>query len=189
MDTVKILNDIPQIETKRLILRKLTMDDIDDIYEYACLPDMTTYLIWHPHKGKQESADFVKFTWGQLQEQISIIWGIELKEEKKIIGTIDLRKWNTVDRCGDTGYGIAPKYWSRGITSEALDSVINFGFGFLLLNRIEAHCEEANKGSWKVMEKCGMKFEGVLREKVFIKDRFRTMKMYSILRNEWSDKN
>lgn len=58
-------------------------------------------------------------------------------------------------------------------------------FEVLHLNRIEAHCEEENIGSWRVMEKCGMKYEGTLREKVFIKERFRSMKMYSILKQEW----
>jgi ribosomal-protein-alanine N-acetyltransferase len=53
------------------------------------------------------------------------------------------------------------------------------------LNRVEAHCEEENIGSWKVMEKCGLKNEGTLREKVFVKERYRSMKMYSILKSEF----
>jgi [ribosomal protein S5]-alanine N-acetyltransferase len=185
MNKEQILKGFPQIETERLILRKLTDNDVEDIFEYANRQDVTEFLIWYPHKNIQDSADFVKFTWKQFQKEISIVWGIEIKEDKKMIGTIDLRNWNTNDRCGDIGYAIAPKYWKRGITSEALNAVINFGFEKLQLNRIEAHCEEENTGSWKVMEKCGMKFEGILREKVFIKDRFRSMKIYSILKKEW----
>jgi len=52
---------------------------------------------------------------------------------------------------------------------------------------MEAHCEHENTGSWRVMEKCGMSFEGTLREKVFIKNRFRSMKTYSVLKSEWEN--
>lgn len=182
----KIINEFPRIETERLILRKLSINDVDDIFEYASLPDVTTFLIWYPHQNKQDSDNFIKFTLEQFQKEISFIWGIEVKEDKKIIGTIDLRNWNAGNKCGEVGYVIAPQYWNRGLASEAMKAVINFGFKILQLNRIESHCEGENIGSWKVMEKCGMQFEGILREKLFIKERFRSMKMYSILRKDWN---
>lgn len=185
----KILFDFPVIETKRLILRKLKDEDVEDIFSYACMPEMTVFLIWYPHKVISESLDFIKFTWDEFEKGSSIVWGIELKEENKIVGTIDLRGWKSDNRCGDIGYGLSPKYWSKGIITEAMNAVINFGFTNLRLHRIEAHCEEANTGSWKVMEKCGMRFEGLLREKAFFKDKFRSMKMYSILRQDWDGKN
>jgi [ribosomal protein S5]-alanine N-acetyltransferase len=72
---------------------------------------------------------------------------------------------------------------------RGLLAVVNFAFEVLGLNRVEAHCEEENIGSWKVMMKAGMKFEGVLREKVFVKDKFRSMKVYSIIKSEYDIKN
>jgi len=181
----KRLPEIPKIETERLILRKITEDDINDIFEYASIPDVTIFVLWDTHKTCQDSIDFVKFADEQFNSNISIIWGIEIKSEKKLIGSIDLRDWNAIHMCGEIGYVISKKYWNRGYVSEAVKAVIKFGFEVLLLNRIEAHCEEENIGSWRVMEKCGMKYEGTLREKVFIKKRFRSMKMYSILKREW----
>ena len=183
----KELLEIPKIETERLILRKITTDDVNDIFEYASVPEVTTFVLWETHRSKQDSLDFVKFAEEQFNNNLSIIWGIEIKNEKKLIGTIDLRNWKAIHKCGEVGYVVSKKYWNKGYVSEATKAVIKFGFKELHMNRIEAHCEEENIGSWKVMEKCGMKFEGILREKVFIKGRFRTMKMYSILKKEWKE--
>ena len=177
--------EIPRIEAERLILRKITEEDVNDIFEYASVPEVTTFVLWDTHKTKQNSIEFVKLAGEQFNNNISIVWGIEIKSENKLIGSIDLRDWNSIHRCGEIGYVISKEYWNRGYVSEAVKAIINFGFEILHLNRIEAHCEEENIGSWKVMEKCGMKYEGTLREKVFIKERFRSMKMYSILKREW----
>ncbi len=179
------LADIPVLETQRLLLKRLSLNDADDVFEYANDDDITKYVIWDRHRSKQASIDFINFAAEQFKLGEAIVWGIEIKAERKVIGTIDLRNYNGNNKCADTGYCISKKYWGKGFTTEALKAVIDFGFERLYLNRIEAHCEEENTGSWRVMEKVGMKFEGVLREKVFVKERFRSMKMYSILRSEY----
>ena len=184
----KELPEFPKIETERLLLRKININDADDIFEYASVPEITTFLLWETHRSKSDSLDFIKFADEQFNNKTSIIWGIVIKNGNKLIGTIDIRNWNMIHNCGEIGYVISKKYWNMGYVSEAMAAVIKYGFKELLLNRVEAHCEEENIGSWKVMEKCRMKFEGVLREKVFIKGRFRSMKMYSILRKEWDKK-
>jgi ribosomal-protein-alanine N-acetyltransferase len=184
----KELTEIPIIETERLLLRKITLNDVDDIFDYASIPELTTFVLWYPHKTKSETFDFIKFTDEQFRNRLSIVWGILIKNENKLIGSIDLRGWNTDNKCGDVGYAISKDYWNKGFVSEAMKAVIKFGFEQLQLNRIEAHCQKENIGSWRVMEKCGMKYEGTLREKVFIKKRYRSMKMYSILKKEWDGK-
>ncbi|KAF0153038.1 MAG: ribosomal-protein-alanine N-acetyltransferase [Ignavibacteria bacterium] len=191
MNDEKLLTEFPQLETVRLKLRKLSAADANDIFEYACIQEAAHFLIWEPHTSINDSSEFISFADQQFNDSNSIIWGIELKEEKKLIGTIDLRGYSSLHRCGDVGYVISQKYWRRGIVSEAFRALIDFGFGVLNLNRIESHCEHENTGSWKVMEKAGLVYEGTLREKILIKGKFRTMKMYSILKSDWlnNDKN
>ena len=184
----KEISVIPTLETERLILRELKTNDVENIFEYASIPEVAEYVQWYPHKTKEDSLGFINFALEQFFTGASLIWGIVLKSENKLIGSIDLRDWKSDNKCSDTGYVISKNYWNKGFVSEALRAVINFAFEELHLNRIEAHCEEENKGSWHVMEKCGMKYEGTLREKVFIKGRFRTMKVYSILQKEWKAK-
>lgn len=185
MNNKKRFFEMPTLETERLILRKIDVDDASDIFEYAHLNEVSEFLIWYPHKTIQDSIDFINFAGEKFTNNEWMIFGIEMKEEKKLIGTIDIRGWCGVNNCADIGYVISKKYWNKGIITEALRSVIKFSFDELQLNRVEAHCEEENIGSWHVMEKCGMKYEGTLREKIFVKERYRSMKMYSILRSEY----
>ena len=177
---------IPELDTERLKLRGITPEDAGDIFEYASIPEISKYLVWHPHKTIQDTIDFVQLAERMFENREWIVLGIELKEKKKIIGTIDIRGWKSVHRCAEIGYVLSKEYWKKGITTEALSAVIQYCFDLLKLNRVEAHCEDDNTGSWHVMEKCGMKYEGTLRQRVFIKDRYRSMKMYSILISEYS---
>ena len=179
------LSEIPILSTKRLILRKLSHEDQNDIFEYASIPEVSNYLPWEPHKSIADTLEFLKLVEQEFNDLKFIVFGIELKTEKKLIGTIALRNWDKPDRCIDVGYAISKKYWNKGLTTEAVKAVIKFGFEKLNANRIEAHCDENNTASYRVMEKAGMKYEGTLRQKVLIKNKFMNMKFYSILREEY----
>lgn len=185
MSNINPIKEIPVLETERLILRKLTAADIDDIFEYASQHDTTIYLPWETHKSKDDSFEFLKMTDEKFISTDNINWGVELKSEKKIIGSIEIRKWNDINRCGDIGYALSPLYWNRGIMTEALKRIIRFAFDELYLNRVEAHCDGNNTGSYRVMEKAGMKYEGTHRQKVFVKGKFVNMKFYSMLKSEY----
>ena len=73
--------------------------------------------------------------------------------------------------------------------TEAVKEVIKYGFEKMNLNRIYAKCFVENIGSQKVLEKVGMKFEGILREQMFIKSKFSDMKIYSILSKEYHEQS
>jgi [ribosomal protein S5]-alanine N-acetyltransferase len=188
MQMEKHPTEFPVLETDRLLLRELIENDAADIFEYASDKEITEFVIWETHNSKQDSLEFIKFTQEQFVKKRSIVWGIELKSGKNIVGTISFVNIYSSHKCGEIGYVLSKKNWNKGIVTEAMNAIINYGFETMDLNRIEAHCEEANIGSWKVMEKAGMKFEGVLREKIFLKERFRSMKMYSVLKSEWKGK-
>ena len=187
-DDLQILK-IPLIETERLNLRELTLEDVNDVFEYASISEVSTFLPWYPHKSKQDSIDFINFAKDQFAKNISIIWGIELKEDSKLIGTVDIRNTQPINNCGEIGYVLSNKYWNKGIMTEAVKAIINYGFNEMKLNRIEALCEAENISSLRVMEKAGMQFEGFLREKVYIKNQYRSMKIYSILKSDYINGN
>lgn len=180
-------SEIPTIQTDRLILRKLTQQDQNNIFEYASVPEVSKFLPWEAHKTIDDTAAFLKLVEEEFEKFKYIVFGIELKAEKKIIGTIVLRNWNQTNRCIDIGYAISNKYWNKGLTTEAVKAVIKFGFEELNANRIEAHCDKDNIASYRVMEKAGMKHEGTLRQKVMMKNKFIDVKFNSILREEYYD--
>lgn len=96
MNNRQRLTGFPRIETKRLILRKITMDDAADIFEYAHLPEVPEFLIWSPHITIQDSINFIKFAEEKFASEEWIIFGIEIKEKKKLIGSIDIRGWKKI---------------------------------------------------------------------------------------------
>lgn len=173
------------METGRLILRAFTENDVEDIYEYASDEEVAAFLVWDPHKTRDDTYDFLNMSKEIFHNSDNIDWGIELKEEGKLIGAISIRKWNDANRCGDIGYVLSKKYWNKGFATEALRAVIRYGFEKLNVNRLEAHCDEINSASYRVMEKAGMKYEGTLRQKVFIKGKFLNIRFYSILKEEF----
>lgn len=179
------VKEVPILETDRLLLRGFSVNDLNDIFEYASDSDVNTFMPWDTHKSIGETKEFLEKSKETFEKSDNIDWGIELKNEKKIVGGITIRKWNNENLCGDIGYALSKKYWNMGIMTEALKIVIQFGFEKLCVNRIEAHCDENNIASYKVMEKAGMKYEGTLREKVFVKNKFVNMRFYSILKDEY----
>lgn len=185
MSAIKYPSEFPILNCKRILLRQISNNDAQNIFEYASDGEVTPFVKFETHKTIDDSLLFIQFAQAEYENKSSIIWAIELKEESKMIGTIDVRGFNNQHRCGEIGYVLNKKFWGNGITTEAMKAVIDYGFRQLNLNRIESHCEHENIGSWHVMEKCRLKYEGTLREKVFFKNRFRSMKMYSILKSEW----
>jgi RimJ/RimL family protein N-acetyltransferase len=83
------------------------------------------------------------------------------------------------------GYVINPRCWGRGYATEAAREMLRFGFGELELHRIEATCDVLNAASARVLEKIGMQREGLLREHMWLRDRWRSSYLYSILADEW----
>ena len=88
----------------------------------------------------------------------------------------------------EVGYVLNPEYWGKGIATEALERVLQFGFEELHLHRIEAKFMQGNERSRRVMEKVGMSIEGVLRESMMIKGNYMNIGVCSILRSEWQQR-
>ena len=112
-------------------------------------------------------------------------WGIEWKENSKLIGSIDFVKYDRKSFSAEIGYVLNRKYWNKGIMTEALKEIIKFGFDEMNLIRIEIKLDSMNIGSERVIQKNGLKYEGTLRKKEFLKNKFIDIKYYSILKNEY----
>jgi [ribosomal protein S5]-alanine N-acetyltransferase len=186
MDIEKIFGDLPVLETERLILRKITIDDIEDMYSYGSNEEVSKYVTWNTHKTLSDTKEFVEFILSQYEDKKVAPWGIEYKENGEFIGTIDFVSWNPKQKIAEIGYVISQNYWGMGITTEAAKEVIKFGFESMDLVRIQARCFVENIGSERVMEKSGMSFEGIIRKGIFVKGRHHDIKMYSILDGEYS---
>jgi ribosomal-protein-alanine N-acetyltransferase len=115
-------------------------------------------------------------------------WGIELKKNKEIIGFINLHNIDEDNFSAETTYILSPKFWNKGIMTEAVRAVLEFGFESIGLNRISADFYSGNDYSQKVMLKNNMIYEGTFREKYFKPGKFYDSIQYAILKKDWKQK-
>ena len=183
-----IFSRIPTLETEHVTLRKLSMDDTDDMYEYACRADVTEYLTWSPHTDKAHTFDYLSYLQKRYKTGDFFDWAIVCRDTKKMIGTCGFTRFDFANNSAEIGYVINPEFKGKGIATEACDRVIRFGFENLALNRIECRFMVENSASRRVMEKNNMTFEGVRREGMLIKGKYRDIGVCSILRSEFFEK-
>lgn len=185
MNIEEIYSDLPTLETDRLILRKVTLNDVEDMFSYGSDEDVSKYVTWETHQSLSDTKEFVEFILNQYKMGKIAPWGIEHKESGKFIGTIDFVWWEPKHKSAEIGYVISKEFWGKGLTTEAAKGLISFGFEKMDLVRIQARCFLENIGSKRVMEKTGMSLEGIIRRGMFAKGEHRDLRLYSILKEEF----
>ncbi len=171
----------PVIQTNRLLLRKFTMKDKEAVLAYGSDKQTLKYLIWQgiTDLDGAERAIMVYYTKPGA-------YALELKGSSQCIGCIDIRIEPQHEKAS-FGYVLNRGYWNHGYMTEALTAILEFCFEELELNRVEATYYVGNEGSGKVMEKSGMKFEGLSIQEVKIKGIFHDVAHYGITRLQWNE--
>ena len=153
------------IETPRLRLRRFTLDDAQAMYDnWASDPEVTKYLTWPTHTGVDVSKMVLTDWVADYEKDDNYQWAIELKEIGQPIGSIGVVSHNDKAQLVHIGYCVGRNWWHRGIMTEALQAVMDFLFDEVGMRRIESRHDPRNVNSGKVMVKCGMKYEGTLRQ-------------------------
>lgn len=177
----------PTLETKRLLLRPITEEDAPAIYEYASNPKVAQHTLWDHHQSLQDSLNFIcGYVAERYKNQEPEPFGIALKSSpQKIIGTVGCFWISKPYQTMELGYALAESYWNKGIATEASRTILDFVFKNYAVRRIQAPCRIENIGSKRVMEKLGMKFEGILRSARFCKGKFWDVHLCSLLKEEF----
>lgn len=185
-EIIRIFKNIPELETERLLLRRMQKSDADDMYDYAKRPDTTRYLTWNPHPDRKFSYQYLVYLQQKYKQGDFHDWAVVERESGRMIGTCGFTRFDYGNEAAEVGYVINPDFHGRGYATEALRRVIRFGFDYLNIHRIEAKYMEDNAASRRVMEKCGMTFEGIRRDSLWIKGGFVNVGICSILRPEYN---
>ena len=180
--------NLPTIETERLILRKLQPEDAADLLAYASDPEVAKYVTWGPYLSVHDAYRFIFWAIDRYNRQQEAPWAVFHKKDARVIGTMGLSEWSPRHNRAEVSYSIGAKYWGQGITPEALDKIFEFAFTKLGINRLEAFCIPENVASARVMEKAGLKFEGLLRQRLYAKGIYHDVQMYSLLKSDWQQK-
>lgn len=178
-------SNIPTLFTNRLILRRMKVADAQDMFEYACQPEVTRYLTWRPHPDIGYTREYLEYLGTRYKVGDFFDWAVVLRENDKMIGTCGFTRFDLPNNSAEIGYVLNPAYQGRGIAGEAAYAVISFGFNRLRLHRIEARHMIGNNASHRVMEKLGMKTEGTFRESYYVNGSYRTVTVCSILDSEF----
>jgi ribosomal-protein-alanine N-acetyltransferase len=182
----RIFRDLPELETERLLLRKMRLDDAEAMFAYASDPEVTRYVLFETHRSVEDSESFLRLALEGYERGDFGGWGVVLKDSGAFVGTCGMDAGYAPEHArAELGYVLSREHWGRGLMPEAVRAVIRFGFKRMSLNRVQARCIAENAASARVMEKAGMTYEGTLRESEFIKGAYRDMKLYSILRREY----
>jgi [ribosomal protein S5]-alanine N-acetyltransferase len=179
------MNNIPILTTKRLTLRDIKLDDANDIYYYASNYDVSKFMVWNRHKSIEDTFNFINLTIENYTNESYFDWAIVLKENNKVIGTCGFPNYRNKIHYTDIGYVISKDYWNRGITTEAVNKIIEFAFKELNVIRIQAMCQIENLSSENLMKKIGMSCEGILKKYLLKNDKYYDMKLYAILKEEF----
>ena len=182
---IKKFKKIPTIETERLILRKMRVEDCGDMYEYSKRQDVTEFLLWSPHPNRVHTKKYLEYIRTRYDDGEFYDWAIELRSENKMIGTCGFTSFDFANKSAEVGYVINPAYQKRGYAPEALLEVMMFGFLELNIHRIEAKYMDGNEASRKVRDKLGMKYEGCARSSMFVKGQYRSIHTCAILSDEF----
>lgn len=174
------------IETDHLILRPFRSSDAEYMFRnWANDREVTKYLTWNAHRSLSDSEAVINMWTAQYNDNSRYNWAIVLKELGEPIGGIDVVKIYENTDAAEIGYDIGREWWNKGIVTEAFRAIIPYLFeiGF---NQIRACHAVKNPASGRVMQKCGLTYEGTLRQ--FFRansGELLDISYYSILREEF----
>ena len=164
----------------RVLLRPLSLSDVQGVFAYASDPVVTEFLSWETHHDLRDAEAFVKLG---MSGSVGLLFAIQV--EDWVAGSIGLHPVPAGHQTGELGYVLHRGFWGHGFAAEAAELLLEHAFGPLGLNRVQALCAVGHQRSVRVLEKIGMRHEGDLREYRFIKGKLLDMGLFSILRREW----
>jgi len=175
------------IQTERLLLRPTTVDDIDAMYAYKSQEDVCRYLPYEP-MSRDEVADRIAGLWSRTElteEGQALNLGVEERSSGRLIGDVVLFWRSVAHRGGEIGYVFSPDVAGHGYATEAARALLGLGFDSLGLHRIIARLDARNVASARLLERLGMRREGLLLQDEWFKGAWSDTLEYAMLEDEW----
>jgi [ribosomal protein S5]-alanine N-acetyltransferase len=186
MSTAPINQNFPELETERLILRQITLDDTEALFRHWSDDEVTKYMNIESFQSPKQAEDMIKLLNELFEQKEAIRWGIVKKEDNRLIGTCGYNSWLKEQAFrGEIGYELGRAYWRQGFMQEALRAIISYGFEAMDLNRIEALVMLEACRSMNLLLKLGFQKEGILREHGYWKGQFWDEYCLSLLKRDW----
>jgi RimJ/RimL family protein N-acetyltransferase len=185
-ETKTVAQTQPTLETARLILRPFELRDAKEVQRLAgdLRIAQMTLAVPHPYPDG-EAESWIASHPNDFHQGVGIVFAIVLKSDQALIGAISITGISKTHRRGEAGYWIACDFWNQGYCTEALKTLIDYGFRELNLNKVTSRHMTKNPQSGRVMLKAGMKQEGLLKDDCFRYGRFEDSAVYGITREDF----
>ena len=161
----------PVLETERLTLRELNLEDAKAIFGLRTNKEVNEFIDRKTPNNLSEARAFIDLISNLTLNNEGIFWVIESKNNHQLIGTIGLRNFEDEEDYAEIGYELDPNYHQKGFMSEAFEAVLKFGFENLELKTIEAFTHQDNTASIALLEKQKFVLDPEKREEGFENNR------------------
>ena len=175
-----------RLTTARLVLEDLTEEDLPNIQKIARDPDLMRYvLIWL--ENDEQIAGFLQHGIDESKraDRMAYVLAARAAGSGEFAGLTFLEIDPELKSTGEVGIVLLPEYQAYGYGKEILYKYMDFGFGTLSLHRVYGKCDELNHASARLMEQCGLTYEGTIREHVWLRDHWRSTRYYGMLAGEY----
>jgi RimJ/RimL family protein N-acetyltransferase len=176
---------LPTIDADRIRLRWISADDTDAFYAIYSNPEVMRYWSTPPLPDIDAARNLINEIHESWKRRAILKWGIALRSDDQLIGSITLFNLDFTHRRAEIGYALAREHWSHGYMNEALMAVLKYAFEVLELHRIEADVDPRNTASIKTVERLGFQREGYLRERWQVNGEIQDAFFYGLLKQEW----
>jgi RimJ/RimL family protein N-acetyltransferase len=181
-----MITDRLPIETERLRLRLLVPGDLAALLAFESRADVCRWLYWGP-RSEEECREALERKIARARDapETGVALAVELKATGAVIGHTDLSPGEAVHRQGELGFVFHPDHHGRGYATEAARAMLRLAFEGYGLHRVEGRAEPRNTASIRVLERIGMRREGLLRENEWVKGEWQSEVVYALLEYDW----
>lgn len=176
----------PELTTERLELCEITREHAEWYLRHFSIPEVVIGQGFPPPKDLAAAKEELElYIVGMFEKGQGYRWGVRLKGERDIIGSIGFHNWDKGHDKAKMGYDLRPEHWGKGIMREALERTVRFGFEEMGLNRIEVSVLATNPRSMALVSRLGFVREGVLRDFSKIDGVYTDEHVFSLLGEDW----
>lgn len=176
---------LPVITTERVVLRWISEDDIDGLFDVFSNAEVMRYWSSGPLANREAAAEMQREIAASNENNTMFKWGLALRESNLVIGTATLFNLNLDNGRAEIGYAMGRPYWGKGYMNEALRALVSHAFEVMNLRRLEADVDPRNAASIRTLERLGFQREGFLRERWHVCGEIQDAFFYGLLRREW----
>ncbi len=179
-------NDFPNLESDRLLLRKINIKDASDLQSIRSDEKVMRYMDSDIHMTLEDSENFISENLKKYETKNGLFWALIEKSTNNFIGDFSFWKIDRKNSRAEIGYTLKPHYWGKGYMKEAMIRIINFGFNELNLHSLEANINPENENSRAILIKLGFKKDAYFRENYFYNGKYLDSEIYSLLKVDFN---